>query len=133
MASSTEEEEKEWMTNDSHTGGRWVYIVLKPGQTIFFNSGTIHFVFRTQAPQTLALGGHILQWSGIERWIRIVLAQMANPRITNEDMEQSASMYVHAVSKLVETRIAEGRMEELGGDTAVTRFLAAVKVGSSLY
>jgi len=133
MANPTEEEEKEWMTNDSYTGGRWRYVVLKPGQTIFFKSGTIHFVFRTRDPQTLALGGHVLQWSGIERWMRIVLAQMANPMITNEDMEQSALMYVHAVSKLVETRIKEGRIEELGGDAAVKRFLAAVEVRWSLY
>jgi len=65
--------------------------------------------------------------------MRIVLAQMANPMITNEDMEQSALMYVHAVSKLVETRTKEGRIEELGGDAAVKRLLAAVEVSWSLY
>jgi len=132
MANPTEEEENNWATNDDYTGGRWRYVVLKPGQTIFFTSGTIHFVFRTRAPQTMALGGHVLQWSGIERWMRVVLAQMANPMITNEDMGQSAPMYVHAISKLVETRIAEGRIEELGGGTAVKRFRAAVEVRSSL-
>ncbi|KAK3390610.1 hypothetical protein B0H63DRAFT_539001 [Podospora didyma] len=61
MASLTEEEEERWKTIDDYTGGRWRYVVLKPGQTVFFESGTIHFVFRTQAPQTLALGGHVLQ------------------------------------------------------------------------
>ena len=108
MARPTEEEERDWMANDNYTGGRWRYVVLKPGQTVFFPSGTIHFVFRTRAAQTLALGGHVLQWSGIERWMHIVLAQMANPMITNEIMKQSAPMYVEAVSKLVETRMAEG-------------------------
>ncbi|KAL8296022.1 hypothetical protein RB600_001488 [Gaeumannomyces tritici] len=133
MASPTEEEERDWMTTDGYIGGRWRYVVLKPGQTIFFTSGTIHFVFRTRAPQTLALGGHVLQWSGIKRWMRIVLAQMANPMITNEDMKQSASMYVHAISKLVETRIAEGRIEELGGDAVVKPFLAAVEEFNRLH
>ena len=132
MARPTEEEERDWMANDNYTGGRWRYVVLKPGQTVFFPSGTIHFVFRTRPGQTLALGGHVLQWSGIERWMRIVLAQMANPVITNENMEQSALMYVHAISKLVETRMAEGRIEELGGDTAVKRFQAAMEVRSPL-
>jgi hypothetical protein len=104
-------------------------LVLNPGQTLFIKSGTIHFVFRTRPSQTLALGGHILQWSGIERWIRIVLAQMANPMITNEDMEQSAPMYVHAMSKLIETRIAEERIEGLGGETAVKRLRVKIEVG----
>ena len=120
------------MANNNYMGSRWRYVVLKPGQTVFFPSGTIHFVFCTRTPQTLALGGHVLQWSGIKRWIRIVLAQMANPMITNENMKQSALMYVHAISKLVENRMAEGRIEELGGDTAVKRFQAAVEVRSPL-
>ena len=50
----------------------------------------------------------------------------------NENMKQSTPMYVHAISKLVKTRIAEGRIEELGGNTAVKRFQAAVEVRSSL-
>jgi hypothetical protein len=131
MVGPTEEEEKEWMTNDSYTGGQWRYVVLKPGQTIFFPTGTIHFVFCTRAPQTLVLGGHVLQWSGIERWMRIVLAQIANPGITNEDTKQSAPMYVDAVSKLVETRIVKGRIGELGGNATVNRFPSNVKVRSS--
>jgi len=31
---------------------------LRPGQTVFFNSCTIHFVFRSCDKQILALGGH---------------------------------------------------------------------------
>ena len=71
-----------------YTGGRWRYVVLKPSQTVFFNSGTIHFVFRPRGKQTLALGGHILPWTGVERWLRVVIAQMQNTRITNEDMKR---------------------------------------------
>ena len=62
--------------------------------------------------------------------MRIVLDQMANPMITNENMKQSAPLYVYAISRLVENRMAEGRIEELGGDTAVKRFQAAVEVRS---
>lgn len=42
-------------------------------------------------------------------------------------------MYVHAVSKLVETRIAEGRMKELVGGTAAKRFRTAVEEFNELY
>lgn len=38
------------------------YVVLRPGQTIYFEAGTIHFVFRL-IQQTLLVGGHVLRWS----------------------------------------------------------------------
>jgi hypothetical protein len=63
--------------------------------------------------------------------MHIVLAQMVNPMITNKNMKQSVLMYVYAILKLVEARIAEGWIDELGGDT-VKRFLASVEVRSSL-
>ena len=47
------------------------------------------------------LGGHILQWSRVDRWLEVVIAQMKNPGITNEDIEHSASKYVLAVGGLV--------------------------------
>ncbi|KAK0634081.1 hypothetical protein B0T14DRAFT_409342, partial [Immersiella caudata] len=84
--------------------GRWRYIILKPGQSVFFMPGTIHFVFRVREHQTLALGGHVLQWSDIRRWMQIVLAETKKPAITNEDMRQSAPRYVRAVAKLVKAR-----------------------------
>lgn len=47
MSSPTQEERDAWMSNPhSYTGGEWRYVVLPPGYTVFFTSGTIHFVFR---------------------------------------------------------------------------------------
>jgi hypothetical protein len=130
MSSPTQEERDAWISNPhSYTGGEWRYVVLPPGYTVFFTSGTIHFVFRIRERQTLALGGHILQWSGIEQWLKVIVAQMKNPRITNEEMAQSAPKYVRVVSGLVTNRIKTGRVEEMGGRDAVDRFFALVKVG----
>lgn len=130
MCCPTEEERNSW-TADPHyyTGGRWRYIILKPGQSVFFMPGTIHFVFRVREHQTLALGGHVLQWSDIRRWMKVVLAQIKNSAITNEDMRRSAPKYVRAVAKLVRARVEEGEVEQLGGEAAVTQFFASVKVG----
>ncbi|KAK3360788.1 hypothetical protein B0T24DRAFT_540016 [Lasiosphaeria ovina] len=133
MSHPTQQEEEKWMADPQHyTGGRWRYVILKPGQTVFFISGTIHFVFRLRSkhtvPQTLSLGGHILQWSGIERWLQVVIAQMKIPAITNEDMESSAPKYVSMVADLVRTKVKNGRVEELGGKAAVMRFFASMKV-----
>ncbi|KAK4184116.1 hypothetical protein QBC35DRAFT_362610, partial [Podospora australis] len=61
-----EDERARWMASPSgYTGGRWRYVVLKEGQSIFFVPGTIHFVFQKRQHQTFALGGHVLQWSGL--------------------------------------------------------------------
>ncbi|OIW30048.1 hypothetical protein CONLIGDRAFT_576487 [Coniochaeta ligniaria NRRL 30616] len=129
MSCPTEEERNSWMADPRcYTGGRWRYIVLKPGQSVFFMPGTIHFVLRVRERQTLALGGHILQWSDIRRWMKVVLAQTRNPAITNEDMKRSAPKYVRAVAKLVKARVEEGEVEQLGGEAAVTQFFASVKV-----
>ena len=54
---------------------------------------------------------------------------MKNPRITNEDMAQSASKYVRIVSGLVTNSIKTGRVGEMGGRDAIDRFFALVKVG----
>ncbi len=116
MANPTEEEEKEWMNNDNYIGGRWCYIVLKPGQTIFLPIG-YHSLRLPHAGPTRRWHSAAMFSSGLvsSGGCALSLPKWRNPMITNEDMEQSAPMYVHAVSKLVETRMAEGRVDELGG------------------
>ncbi|KAK4182977.1 hypothetical protein QBC35DRAFT_545237 [Podospora australis] len=105
----------------------------RPGQTVFFPSGTIHFVFRTQVGQTLALGGHVLQWSGIERWMHVVLAEEANPMITNE---KHGTKRTNVCPCYLETRRGQDSRRSdrriRGGDATVKRFLAAVGVRSCL-
>ncbi|EEU34560.1 uncharacterized protein NECHADRAFT_88868 [Fusarium vanettenii 77-13-4] len=41
------------------------YVILRPGQTAYFPSGTIHFVFRLVDEPTLAVSGDALAWSCI--------------------------------------------------------------------
>ncbi len=129
MSSPTKEEREAWMANPHcYTGGGWRYILLQPGQTVFFGPGTIHFVFRARDHQTLALGGHVLQWSGIQRWIQVVLAELNNPATTNEEMKTTAPKLVGVVATLVKAKVKEGRIEELGGKAAVRGFVESVKV-----
>jgi hypothetical protein len=133
MSSPTKEEREAWMTNPHcYTGGRWRYVPLQPGQTVFFGPGTIHLVFRARDRQTLALGGHVLQWSGIQRWIQVVLGELKNPATTNEEMKVTAPKLVGVVATLVEAKVKEGRVEELGGKTAVRGFFESVKVRKNI-
>ncbi|KAL8367223.1 hypothetical protein RB599_010286 [Gaeumannomyces hyphopodioides] len=128
MSRPSQQEKDEWIANPhGYAGGKWKYVILSPGHTVFFPSGTIHFVFRAQGVQTFALGGHVLQWSGIEQWLEVVVAQLKTPEITNEDMASSAPKYVQVVKRLVANRMKAGRVEEMGGRDAVARLSALLK------
>lgn len=129
LARPTDEEQEEWMNDPlNYTGGNWRFVILKPGQTVFFPSGTVHFVFRLHAEQTLALGGHLLQWTALERWVQIILWQLKNPNITNEDLGTAPLKYIRSARKLVEHRMANWRVTTMGGMSTVTRFLALATV-----
>jgi hypothetical protein len=79
--------------------------VLRLGHTIYFESGTIHFVFRLQGTQMLMFGGHVLRWSRIPLWIDVLRKQLSSPDTPNEDLPpQLVRTYVDAVAQLVEDR-----------------------------
>lgn len=102
MSRPTLDERREWMGDpQGYTGGQWRYVILKEGQSVFFPSGVIHGVFRLE--NSLMIGGHILQWTGIVDWLQVVMDEMRNPMITNEEME-NAPNYVQIVAELVEAK-----------------------------
>ncbi|KAK3344908.1 hypothetical protein B0H65DRAFT_573432 [Neurospora tetraspora] len=104
-------ERENWAADPHHyvSGPRWRFVILKPKQTVFFPSGTVHFVFRLKSQDSLSVGGHVLRWDGVERWLSVVLEQMGNGEITNEDMEWGVvRRYVDVVGKLVARREKEG-------------------------
>jgi hypothetical protein len=120
----SKEETRSWSVDpNGFTGGQLRYVVLHPGQTIYFEAGTIHFVFQLEQHQTLLVGGHVLRWSRIDSWIEIVLNQLRFPNATNEDLLLSAPAYVEAVAQLVSEQLSLGSIEELGGEKAIARFL----------
>lgn len=132
LARPTEKEQDTWMNDPlGYAGGKWRCAILKPGQTVFFPSGTIHFVFRLHEEQTLALGGHLLQWTALERWVQVILYQLKNPNITNEDLGTAPLKYIRTARKLVENRVAMSRLGSMGGMPAVARFMVLSNVGHS--
>lgn len=130
LSRPTDQEQNSWIKDPlKYTGGNWCFVILKPGQTVFFPSGTIHFVFRLE--QTLALGGHLLQWTSLERWVQVILYQLKNPNITNEDMGQAPLKYIRSARKLVENRLATLRLGSMGSMDNVTKFMALATVSST--
>lgn len=127
---------KEWeaWANKTHdySKGEWRYIVLEPGQVIFFPSGTIHYVFRSRESQTLAIGGHMLQWSNTRRWLEIIELQLRYPNSTNEDTTQMLVQMLQAAEELIQEKIArkdEGPLKVLGGAREAAATEMMVKVG----
>ncbi|OCL15342.1 hypothetical protein AOQ84DRAFT_35962 [Glonium stellatum] len=119
----TEEERRDWGASpNTFQGGRLRYVVLHPGQTIYFEAGTIHFVFRAVEYQTAIVGGHILRWSRVVSFMEVVLHQLQFPDATNEEILPSARVYVETVARLISDRKTSGRSEELGGEESIARF-----------
>ena len=121
---STEEREQWTEDPESISGDRYRYVVLKPGQTVYFPAGTVHFVFRLpSAGHTLAFGGHVLRCSNIAHWARTLLEERSNPQITNEDLTSSAPGYLNRVEKFVLQAQKNGSLEKWGGAEEVEEFL----------
>lgn len=125
LSNPTAEERLAWRDKAAtFTGGRWRYVVLRPGQTVFFPSGTVHFVFRLASlGDTLAFGGHVLRCSQIVRWIESMLEEKTGRHITNEDLTVSALAYLERVEKFVNQARKTGQVERWGGAEAIDKFL----------
>lgn len=127
----SEEEVRSWSADpNAFEEGQIRYVVLQPGQTIYFEAGTIYFVFRLDQHQTLLLGGHVLRWSRIDSWIRIVLGQLRSPNCTNEDPLPSAPAYVEAVARLLAEQTRSGRTDLLVSEQVIAKFISVKKARS---
>lgn len=125
LSNPTNKEREQWsQSHHSFIGGQWRYVILRPGQTVYFPCGTIHFVFRLPAAgNTLAFGGHVLRCSQIVRWIKTLIEEKAAPDITNEDLTVSAPGYLDRVEKFVRQAMQMGQEEKWGGKDAIQEFL----------
>jgi len=109
-------------------GGCWRYTLLRPGTTVFFPAGTVHFVFRLPAAgNTLAFGGHVLRCSQIARWAEVLLEEKSAPNITNEDMSVSAPAYLERVEGFVKKALKNGGEARWGGREGIEEFLRLKK------
>ncbi|KAM3417649.1 hypothetical protein BST61_g5885 [Cercospora zeina] len=124
LSHPSEEERAAWKRNPQYfRGGRWRYVVLKPGQTVFFPAGTVHMVFRLRAAgDSLAFGGHVLRCSNIVHWVKTLLEEHENPDIVNEDLSEAAVGYLERVEKFVNQAGKLGQLEKWGGSQSIAEF-----------
>ncbi|KAJ3532383.1 hypothetical protein NM208_g8462 [Fusarium decemcellulare] len=104
------------------------YIVLRPGQTVFFPGNTIHFVFRALNEPTLATGGHILKWSTIMGWLRIMKFQQCDKSGANDDVTAaSIRQWTSPLNKIIDSCIDSGDVDDIGGLEEAQRISDAIK------
>ncbi|EME81891.1 uncharacterized protein MYCFIDRAFT_89959 [Pseudocercospora fijiensis CIRAD86] len=129
LSHPTVEEREGWRKHPQQfTGGRWRYVVLKPGQTVYFPAGTVHMVFRLpSAGHTLAFGGHVLRCSNIVHWVKTLIEERDHPNITNEDLLDSSSGYLARVERFVTRALENGTAEKWGGKESIAKFLTLKK------
>lgn len=90
--SKPDEKDLEWWAENVayNTGrGKWCYVVVKPGDMVFFPPLTVHAVFRLQQGEpTFVTGGHLLRYSLVGQWAKACAFQMRSPdhNVTNESV-----------------------------------------------
>ncbi|KAI8686804.1 JmjC domain-containing protein [Fusarium sp. Ph1] len=120
-----------WARNPRYfEGGRWCFVVMKPGDCVYLPSGTPHYVVRRKGTQTFILGGHVLQWSNLHGWASLLRRQIGNPATTNEHMaSETVRRYVEVAGGLVAEAIKSGddRLDYLGGIEAAKQTRQVLK------
>lgn len=104
---------------------------MKAGDSVYFSSGTPHYVIRRKGTQTFILGGHVLQWSNMDAWASFRRRQMDNPATTNEHMNlEITRRYVEAALGLVAEAVESQshRLEYLGGREEAAKTIQNLKV-----
>lgn len=91
-----------WRANedDCHDKLRWLYRVLRKGDTIFFPPGTIHYVFRLpEGEQTFTASGHLVRRTNITQWLRL-MSKNIEDAITAGAVSDMANIVPHLLEGL---------------------------------
>ncbi|KAF2677758.1 hypothetical protein K458DRAFT_423696 [Lentithecium fluviatile CBS 122367] len=126
ISCATPEELREWRETGEFPTDKVRFVVLGKGQTVYFEAGTIHFVFRLNGDPTFMLGGHIMRWSRVDEFLEVTLNQLQYEHITNEEVEKKAPVIVELVHQLVQDKVRENRAGEIGEDR-IARFYGLKK------
>ncbi|KAK5110395.1 hypothetical protein LTR85_001273 [Meristemomyces frigidus] len=114
--------------------GNWCFLVLGPGDTVFFPSGTVHAVLRQcrdqhfgtwgQNGRTFAYGGHLLRYSRIATFSSVMRWQMEHPGVTNEEVAITSTRLFYTIGRHVQGITDDAEAARWGGLTAIETFKA---------
>ncbi|RFN44508.1 atp synthase subunit alpha [Fusarium flagelliforme] len=96
------------------------YMVLRPGQTVFMPSGTIHFIFRKNDTPTLATGGHVLTWKSILKWLRVMkIQELSTARVDKDVTAKETKAYIDVLTRVLRNHGYHGLVPRQDGYDAV--------------
>jgi hypothetical protein len=104
--------------------------VLRYGEGVFFQAGTIHFVFRLPfSKNTLVFGGHTLRWSGIENSLKVALRHLTHPNATNESLQKHNLLIFTEIKSMLEHQSMDSiEIEWVGGLAGKRRLVRLFRV-----
>ncbi|KAF2717510.1 hypothetical protein K431DRAFT_315696 [Polychaeton citri CBS 116435] len=71
----TKKEHIAWMRQDIQ--GRWLFKVIRPGDTLYMPGGTVHLVFRLpHGKQTAGFAGNLIRRCDVNGWLRILAKEL---------------------------------------------------------
>ncbi|RGP62530.1 atp synthase subunit alpha [Fusarium longipes] len=115
IATENSNDIQSWLSDPASVKHLAQYVVLRPGQTVFFPSRTIDFVFRLNDHQTFATSGSILLWHGIMDWLQILKRQELNKTLFSDITPALTKNYVKAMETIIDACIKHNDLEYVGG------------------
>ena len=131
-----------WSREGDRTAAHWLYVVLRPGDTIFFGPGTVHSVIRAARDignshwglngRTYMTGGHVLRRSKIAQWAQLAAWQLKKEAdgfpITNEDIQATTVQLFEAIASRLQSVQSRSDSDKWGGHQAIQAFNASARV-----
>ncbi|RMX99069.1 hypothetical protein D0868_09739 [Hortaea werneckii] len=119
-----------WISSgEDYIEGRWVFKVLRPGDSLYMSPGTPHLVFRLpQGQQTAALAGHLVRRCDVARWVELLTLDVTEGQQRNDG---SSGDLVRAlttgIEHVLDIAMKDGKEEIYGGRKVLRKAQKAVQ------
>ncbi|KAI6821965.1 hypothetical protein KC340_g12669 [Hortaea werneckii] len=117
------------VAGEDYIEGRWMFKVLRPGDSLYLSPGTPHLVFRLpRGRQTAALAGHAVRRCDITRWVELLALDVKEGQRQNDD---SSADLVRALATgieyMLDVAVKDGKEVIYGGEQVLRKAQKAVQ------
>ncbi|KAI7227748.1 hypothetical protein KC330_g8240 [Hortaea werneckii] len=129
LTAPDEAHRKAIVAGEDYIEGRWVFKVLRPGDSLYMSPGTPHLVFRLpRGQQTAALAGHLVRRCDVARWVELLTLDVKEGQQRNDD---SSGDLVRAlttgIEHVLDIALTDGKEEIYGGREVLRKAQKAVE------
>ncbi|KAI6871559.1 hypothetical protein KC323_g1850 [Hortaea werneckii] len=117
------------VAGEDYIEGRWLFKVLRPGDSLYLSPGTPHLVFRLpRGRQTAALAGHMVRRCDVGRWVELPALDVKEGQQQNDE---SSGDLVRAlatgIDHMLEIAVRDGKEDIYGGRQVLEKVQKAVQ------